>query len=66
MEILVGGLVLTQLAGTYFTYRYHKSLLNAIVAKTPQEFTKLEQAPPRRKVRRPEPVQDDAGLPYGL
>ena len=65
MEILVGGLVVSQLFGSYFTYRYHRSMLNAIVAKTPQEFVKLEQVP-RRKTRRPDPAQDDAGIPFGL
>lgn len=65
MELIVGGLIVTQIVGSFFTYRYHRSMLNAIVAKTPQEYMKLE-ATPKRKVRRPEPVQDDAGIPIGL
>lgn len=65
MELIVGGLIATQIVGSYLTYRTHRSLLNAVVANTPHEYTKLQQTP-KRKVRKPDPLQDDAGIPFGL
>lgn len=65
MEYLVGGLIAVQCYTLYMTSKERKSLLNAMMAKSTQEFAQLEKAP-RRKVRKPEPVQDDAGIPFGL
>lgn len=64
MEILVGGLILSNVAVVVAAYLQQRGLLNAIVAKTPQEFMKL-QDPPKRKVKK-EVLQDDAGIPFGL
>lgn len=65
MELIVGGLIVTQVVGSYLTYKYHRSLLNAVMAKSTQEYIQLERQP-KRKVRRPDAVQDDAGIPFGL
>lgn len=65
MEYLVGGLVVTNCIGLYLTYRERKSLLNAVMAKNTHEFIQLERQP-KRKVRRPDTLQDDAGIPFGL
>lgn len=64
MEFLVGGLILLQGYTQYMHSKDRKALLNAAMAKTPQEFIKM-QATPKRKVR-VEPVQDDAGIPFGI
>lgn len=65
MELIVGGLICTQIIGSYLTYKYHRSLLNAVVAKTPAEYRQLEQTP-QRKTRRPAKLHDDAGVPIGF
>lgn len=65
MEYLVGGLIVLQCYTVYMTSKERKTMLNAVMAKTPQEFIKMEQTP-RHKVRKPEPMQDDAGIPFGL
>lgn len=65
MELIVGGLILTQLASMYFTSKDRKALLNAVVAKTPQEFMHL-QAEPVKRAKKVAPLQDDANIPYGL
>lgn len=65
MEVLVGGLIVVQCYTVYMAHRERKTFLNAVMAKNTQEFVQLERVP-RRKVRRPDPVQDDAGIPFGL
>lgn len=65
MELIVGGLIITQIVGSYLTFRTQRSLLNAVVSKTTNEFVQLERAP-KRKVRKSTSVQDDAGIPFGL
>lgn len=65
MEVLVGGLIVVQCYTLYMTSKERKSLLNAVMAKNTQEFAQLEKAP-RKKVRKPELMQDDAGIPFGL
>lgn len=66
MEYLVGGLIFAQLYTVYMTSKDRKAMLNAVMAKTTSEFVMLQQERPKRKTRRPEPLQDDAGIPYGL
>lgn len=65
MEMIVGGLILTQVYSIYMTSKDRKALLNAIVAKTPNEFRLLQAEKPKR-ARKPVSVQDDANIPYGL
>ncbi len=65
MELIVGGLIVTQIVGAYFTYRTQRSLLHAVMSKTTSEFIKMEEVP-KRKIRRPQPIQEDAGIPFGL
>ena len=65
MEILVGGLIVVQCYTLFMGYRERKTFLNAVMAKSTPEFIKLEQAP-KRKVRKVERAQDDAGIPFGL
>lgn len=65
---LVGVIAFQSLTLIYVSFLSHKerkSLLNGIMAKTSQEFIKMEQTP-KRKVRNPEPLQNDAGIPFGL
>lgn len=65
MEILVGGLIVVHAVSGYLAYRERKSLLHAAMSKTTHEFIQLERTP-RKKVRKAEPLQDDAGIPHGL
>lgn len=65
MELIVGGLILTQIASMYYTHKDRKALLNAVVAKTPNEFKLLQASSPRRS-KKVAPLQDDANIPFGL
>lgn len=65
MEFIVGGLILTQLYAIYQTSKDRQALLNAVVAKTPHEYAKLQSTPKAKKARA-EVLQDDANIPYGL
>jgi hypothetical protein len=49
----------------YMNSKDRASLLNAVMAKSTQEFVQLQRVP-RKKTKRPEVVQDDAGIAYGL
>lgn len=65
MEFIIGGLILLQGYTVFMTQRDRKSLLNAVMAKSTNEFMMLERTP-KRKTRKVPPVQDDAGIPFGL
>lgn len=49
----------------YYTHKDRKALLNAVVAKTPNEFKLLQASSPRRS-KKVAPLQDDANIPFGL
>lgn len=69
MEWILSAIVITQAAAftyaSHLMHRHHRSLLNAVIAKTPQEFERLEKRPTKRP-KKSVPVQDDAGIPFGL
>jgi hypothetical protein len=52
---------------THMVAKERKASLNAVMAKSTGEFQMLQQQDrPKRKSRRPEHIQDDAGIPFGL
>lgn len=66
MEYFVGGLILLQGYTVFMASKDRRTLLNAVMAKTTSEFVMLQKQDAPKRKKRDKPLQDDAGIPYGL
>ncbi len=69
IAVLIAALVLQTCVQAYnirMTSIDRKSMLNAIMAKSTYEFQTLQSVDRPKRAKKAAPIQDDAGIAYGL